>query len=544
MKTVKNYSHKNTAQKRLRQGDSALQSQPDIDTSPVVTTQRMRIEAAFGKAMQRQIPEDEEEKLLQGKFSPLQRQPLEEEEEEILQGKFAQRANTSLQKKTAPPPNKTGLPDNLKAGIESHSGIDMSDVCVQHNSYKPAQVNALAHTQGTEIHLGPGQERHLPHEAWHAVQQKQGRVKPTGAISGMPLNDNPSLEREADRKGKEVLQTVTENTNDAIIPFERNSAWKGSTRKSFKPLPIQRTVYDVQPFVIHMPAALSVAANTRLQSVVTTVATMLHNDINIHVQQLIVSVEQEGGADYQGGASTIRGENPAETTTILLPPNPFPAIQITIQRPFAEVATEGELLGMLAHEIGVHNIPSDFRGVNDIATNTWTPIQTPRKIRKGNTPSGGYEFNNWPATAPGQENRQHDHIMVADILRNPPALVGAMPLTRANVHLETVLNIGDTIWADPGKTLREKQKQAKDLVHLYLVDIARIIATDDGRMPPIKHGIAISDIYGEVFTQVLLPRKAAHPWIPDRRPKKNWVSLGLSLWAFIRKVRKEKERAG
>jgi hypothetical protein len=26
----------------------------------------------------------------------------------------------------------------------------------------------------------PGQEQHLPHEAWHVVQQKQGRVKPTG----------------------------------------------------------------------------------------------------------------------------------------------------------------------------------------------------------------------------------------------------------------------------------------------------------------------------------------------------------------------------
>lgn len=32
--------------------------------------------------------------------------------------------------------------------------------------------------QGTDIHVGPGQEQHLPHEAWHEVSQRQGRVRP------------------------------------------------------------------------------------------------------------------------------------------------------------------------------------------------------------------------------------------------------------------------------------------------------------------------------------------------------------------------------
>ncbi len=103
-------------------------------------------------------------------------------------------------------PDNTGIPDHLKASIETLSGMDMSDVRVQRNSPKPARLNALAYTQGTEIHLGPGQERLLPHEAWHAVQQKQGRVKPTSSISGIPLNENQTLEREADRKGATALQ--------------------------------------------------------------------------------------------------------------------------------------------------------------------------------------------------------------------------------------------------------------------------------------------------------------------------------------------------
>ncbi|WP_197714561.1 eCIS core domain-containing protein [Nitrosomonas supralitoralis] len=70
--------------------------------------------------------------------------------------------------------NNTGLPDNLKSGIENLSGYSMDDVKVHRNSDKPDQLQAHAYAQGTDIHLGPGQEKHLPHEAWHVVQQKQG----------------------------------------------------------------------------------------------------------------------------------------------------------------------------------------------------------------------------------------------------------------------------------------------------------------------------------------------------------------------------------
>jgi hypothetical protein len=66
--------------------------------------------------------------------------------------------------------NNTGLPDNLKTGMENLSGMSLNDVKVHRNSDKPAQLQAHAHAQGTDIHLGPGQEKHLPHEAWHVVQ--------------------------------------------------------------------------------------------------------------------------------------------------------------------------------------------------------------------------------------------------------------------------------------------------------------------------------------------------------------------------------------
>lgn len=104
-------------------------------------------------------------------------------------------------------PNRTGLPDSLKAGIENLSGYSMDDVKVHYNSDRPAQLQAHAYAQGTDIHLAPGQEKHLPHEAWHVAQQKQGRVQPTLQMKGVAdVNDDEGLEREADVMGATALQ--------------------------------------------------------------------------------------------------------------------------------------------------------------------------------------------------------------------------------------------------------------------------------------------------------------------------------------------------
>jgi hypothetical protein len=136
-----------------------------------------------------------EEEPLQGKFAPIQKMSGIEEEEP-LQGKFERVAQRQ--------PNLTGLPDSMKTNLEMTSGMGMDDVRVHYNSPKPSQLQAHAYTQGTDIHVAPGQERHLGHEAWHVVQQKQGRVKPTIEIAGQPVNDNAGLEREADIMGSKL----------------------------------------------------------------------------------------------------------------------------------------------------------------------------------------------------------------------------------------------------------------------------------------------------------------------------------------------------
>lgn len=113
--------------------------------------------------------------------------------------------------------NTTGLPDTLKAGVETLSGLSLDDVQVHYNSSKPAGVQALAYTQGAEIHVGPGQEQHLAHEAWHVAQQKQGRVQATLQAKGMAINDDQGLEREADAMGARAQGMQNRNLPDTRL---------------------------------------------------------------------------------------------------------------------------------------------------------------------------------------------------------------------------------------------------------------------------------------------------------------------------------------
>ena len=147
------------------------------------------LQGKFENPVQR---EEDEAEHLQGKFEQPAQRLGDEEDDELMQGKF----ETPEQKR-----NETGMSDNLKAGIEDLSGFAMDDVRVHYNSPEPATVQALAYTQGTDIYVAPGQEQHLPHEAWHVAQQMAGRVEPTTEVSGLPVNDCIELEHEADVMG-------------------------------------------------------------------------------------------------------------------------------------------------------------------------------------------------------------------------------------------------------------------------------------------------------------------------------------------------------
>jgi hypothetical protein len=172
-----------------------------VGSSPYIAAQRKQLGGLFGEAIQRQGAE--EEKPVQGRFEPLQRKGPRKEEG--LQMKSSS-SPVALPGGSPSHKNNTGLPDGLKAGVESLSGMSLDNVKVHYNSMLPAQLSALAYAQGTDIHIAPGQERHLPHEAWHTVQQAQGRVRPTlQARGGVPVNDDAGLEHEADVMGAKAL---------------------------------------------------------------------------------------------------------------------------------------------------------------------------------------------------------------------------------------------------------------------------------------------------------------------------------------------------
>jgi len=183
-----------------------------LAANPRDSVQRERIQSAFGNTPAQLAAEDEE--LQMKAATTAQRAGVEEEEP--LQGRFAaQRAGAEEEEPLqgrfeggGAAPNQTGMPDTLKSGVEALSGMDLSAVRVHANSSRPAQLNAHAFAQGNDIHLAPGQDQHLAHEAWHVVQQRQGRVQPTTQMAGVGVNDDAALEAEADAMGARAAQAV------------------------------------------------------------------------------------------------------------------------------------------------------------------------------------------------------------------------------------------------------------------------------------------------------------------------------------------------
>lgn len=120
--------------------------------------------------------------------------------------------------------NNTGLPTSLKEGAEALSGVSLDDVRVHRASTKPAALNARAYARGSDIYLASGAERHLPHEAWHVVQQKQGRVPADGNVGGVLVSNDPRLEREAEVLGARASSMVVPTSRGDTVVADRKGA--------------------------------------------------------------------------------------------------------------------------------------------------------------------------------------------------------------------------------------------------------------------------------------------------------------------------------
>jgi len=142
--------------------------------------------------------------------SPVQRQPTEDED--LLQGSFSSQ-QAGEQSNAAPTNTGSGIPASVQTKMEKALNTGLSGVTVHANSRKATGVGALAYTQGTDIHVAPGHyspntssgKKLLGHELTHVAQQMAGRVQPTGEVGGLPLNDSPALEKEADSIGSKAV---------------------------------------------------------------------------------------------------------------------------------------------------------------------------------------------------------------------------------------------------------------------------------------------------------------------------------------------------
>lgn len=102
------------------------------------------------------------------------------------------------------------MPADVQAKMEESFSADFSNVRI-HEDGEAESLGALAFTRGTDIHFAPGQykptdqkgQELLGHELTHVMQQSRGQVDaPTQAKGGRVINDDATLEREADEMGR------------------------------------------------------------------------------------------------------------------------------------------------------------------------------------------------------------------------------------------------------------------------------------------------------------------------------------------------------
>lgn len=144
---------------------------------------------------------------------------LDNRPESVVQRKIQTLANAYSSQPIQKKENNTPLPDNLKTGMEKLSGYFMDDTNAHYFSDIPAQLQAHAYAQGSDTHLVTGQEKHLPNEAWHMVQQKEGRIPPTAQLKGMVnIKEDQEIDKEADIKGTKALQMKPDEKTITISP--------------------------------------------------------------------------------------------------------------------------------------------------------------------------------------------------------------------------------------------------------------------------------------------------------------------------------------
>ncbi len=189
--------------------------QQSIDESPRQTRQGKQLASAFGMPAQRQGGTYDEQDILRNVVEPAQRQA-------------GAHCPVSNRGGLAGAGHGTGMPDEVGAGLERLSGMNLSGVREHDASLNPVQLNARAFAQGRGIDLRRARAQDHPHVSRHVVQPMHGRVKTSVQAEGVSINGAPALEHEADVMGAMALgATITEapgaHSDDHTAPAENRA---------------------------------------------------------------------------------------------------------------------------------------------------------------------------------------------------------------------------------------------------------------------------------------------------------------------------------
>lgn len=303
------------------------------------------------------------------------------------------------------------LPSGLRAGIEALSGLSMHGVRVHHDSPCPRQVRAQAFTRGQDIFLGPGQGHHLPHEAWHVVQQMQGRVGATSQIAGAAINDSASLESEADRMGARARDHHVAGPAPAMAPRGLGSA-SGSASSV-----VQRKV----GFEFEMNWNVKAPGNTigMHQAIVEGTNWEATPDMAAHPNPLERHYTGWGNLEYVTGAfdESLLGRGRLETTLdeIVELTNSMAGRWGSIRRPDDSIHLSSEIRGPVRWAAAT---PQERRNDILIVRNGDGPTASPQM-------TAGIRLENLPGVF--TELGQAPQVGVANTYGRDPTAVGGVP---------------------------------------------------------------------------------------------------------------------
>jgi len=199
------------------------------------------------------------------------------------------------------------------------------------------------------------------------------------------------------------------------------------------------------------------------------------------------------------------GTNPADTNYN----QATDTIRIRIQNWYLEMASVGEMMGMLTHELGVHNLADVEMGPAQTGAETLAnPNATQVNVGGAMFPLAGQ--------LPVGDRRQMDHVnAVKDQAVNTLS-------NRGQRYLDTFLRMGDAIQNDNALGQPEKTRRQRDLLDTFLFDIGRILATDDGGAIRGLTGVpgatalasrAIAQVMNWYRNTYLVPQYGAHAWL-------------------------------